>query len=135
MTKVKTLAGTELSEEDIEALASEAERGYDLDKAIRVTVGRPSLGSEGVSPRVQVRVDSGLAEALQARGAEAVTGIDMTTWAGEPAPPPRRPRARSSLGISCGGLAVALFGALASRGGLLCFGATLGGGFASCTGA
>jgi Ribbon-helix-helix protein, copG family len=67
MTKIKTLAGTELSEEDIEALADEAERGYDLDKAIGVTVGRPSLSGEGVSPRVQVRVDSGLAEALQAR--------------------------------------------------------------------
>jgi hypothetical protein len=36
MTKIKTLAGTELSEEDIEALADEAERGYDLDKTIGV---------------------------------------------------------------------------------------------------
>jgi hypothetical protein len=67
MTKIKTRAGTELSEEDIEALADEAERGYDLDKAIRVTLGRPSLGAEGVSPRIQVRVDPKLAEALQAR--------------------------------------------------------------------
>jgi len=60
----------QLSEEDIEALADEAERGYDLDKAIRVTVGRPSLGSEGVSPRVQVRVDPQLAEALKALALE-----------------------------------------------------------------
>jgi hypothetical protein len=67
MTKIKTLAGTELSEEDIKALADEAERGGDLDKAIRVTVGRPSLGTEGVSPRVQVRVDPQLAKALRAR--------------------------------------------------------------------
>lgn len=67
MTKIKTLAGTELSEEDIEALADEAERGYDLDKAIRVTVGRPSLGAAGVSPRIQVRVDPTLATALRSR--------------------------------------------------------------------
>jgi hypothetical protein len=67
VTKIKTLAGTELSEDDIEALADEAERGYDLDKAVRVTVGRPSLGAEGASPRVQVRVDPQLAAALKAR--------------------------------------------------------------------
>jgi Ribbon-helix-helix protein, copG family len=69
MKKIITAAGTELSEEDIEALADEAERGYDLDKAIKVTVGRPSLSTStaGVSPRVQVRVDPKLAEALQAR--------------------------------------------------------------------
>ncbi|HEX3392273.1 MAG TPA: ribbon-helix-helix domain-containing protein [Solirubrobacteraceae bacterium] len=67
MTKIKTLAGTELSEEDIEALADEAERGYDLDKATKVTVGRPSLGTKGASPRVQVRVDPKLAKALKVR--------------------------------------------------------------------
>lgn len=67
MTTIKTAAGDELTEEDIEALADEAERGYDLDKAIRVTVGRPSLGVEGVSPRIQVRVDATLATALRSR--------------------------------------------------------------------
>jgi len=67
MKKIITAAGTELSEEDIEALADEAERGYDLDKAIKVTIGRPSLGAAGASPRVQVRVDPKLAKALQAR--------------------------------------------------------------------
>jgi Ribbon-helix-helix protein, copG family len=67
MTKIRTLAGTELSEEDIEALADEAERGYDLSNATKVTVGRPALGAAGVSPRVQVRVDPKLAKALQAR--------------------------------------------------------------------
>jgi predicted HicB family RNase H-like nuclease len=65
--KIKTAGGDELSEGDIEALADEAERGYDLAKAKRVTVGRPSLGSAGSSPRVQVRVDPDLAEALQDR--------------------------------------------------------------------
>lgn len=36
-----TRTGRELSEEDIDALADEAERGYDLDKAIRVIFRRP----------------------------------------------------------------------------------------------
>lgn len=34
---------------------------------IKVTVGRPSLGAEGVSPRIQVRVDATLAAALRSR--------------------------------------------------------------------
>jgi predicted HicB family RNase H-like nuclease len=62
-----TAAGDELTEDDLEALADEAERGYDLAKAKRVTVGRPSLGGTGASPRVQVRVDPDLAQALHAR--------------------------------------------------------------------
>jgi predicted HicB family RNase H-like nuclease len=67
MTKIRTAGGDELSEEDIEALADEAERGYDLDKALSVRVGRPALGQSGVSPRVQIRVDPQLATALKAR--------------------------------------------------------------------
>jgi dihydrofolate reductase len=65
--RFRTAGGDELSEKDIEALASEAERGYDLTKAERVTLGRPSLGPGGVSPRVHVRVDAELAKALKAR--------------------------------------------------------------------
>jgi hypothetical protein len=67
MKKIRTAAGDELTDEDIEGLVDEAERGYDLDKAIKVTVGRPSLGTEGVSPRIQVRVDPTLATALRLR--------------------------------------------------------------------
>ena len=67
MEKIRLRSGAELTEEDIEALADEAERGYDLTKAKRVTIGRPSLGTAGVSPRVQVRVDPDLAQALKAR--------------------------------------------------------------------
>ncbi len=67
MTKIRTAAGDDLSQRDIEELADEAERGYDLDKAIKVTVGRPSLGAGGASLRVQVRVDPRLAQDLQAR--------------------------------------------------------------------
>lgn len=67
MTEFTTASGEVLNDEDIEALADEAERGYDLDRATRVTVGRPSLGAGGASPRVQVRVDLDLANALHAR--------------------------------------------------------------------
>jgi predicted HicB family RNase H-like nuclease len=70
MTKFETASGEVLTDEDIEALADEAERGYDLERATKVTVGRPSLGVKGVSPRVQVRVDPELAEALRARALE-----------------------------------------------------------------
>ncbi len=67
MATLKTRSGTELTDELIEALADEAERGYDLTKARRERVGRPALGAAGASPRVQVRVDPKLASALKAR--------------------------------------------------------------------
>jgi predicted HicB family RNase H-like nuclease len=69
MTKriVKTAGGDKLTEDDLETLADEAERGYDLGRAKRVKAGRPSLGAGGASPRVQVRVDPDLALALRAR--------------------------------------------------------------------
>jgi predicted HicB family RNase H-like nuclease len=67
MATMRTRSGTKLTKKVIEALAAEAERGYDLTKATRATLGRPSLGPGGVSPRVQVRVDAELAKALKAR--------------------------------------------------------------------
>jgi len=73
MATLKTRSGTELTDEVIEALADEAERGYDLTKARRERVGRPALGRAGASPClcasgcVQVRVDPKLARALKAR--------------------------------------------------------------------
>jgi hypothetical protein len=67
MATLRTRSGTKLTKQVIEALADEAERGYDLTKAKRVTFGRPSLGPAGTSPRVQIRVDPELAEALKAR--------------------------------------------------------------------
>jgi predicted HicB family RNase H-like nuclease len=67
MTKIRTAGGDELSEQDIEALADEAERGYDLDKAIKVTVGRPSLGTKGASPRLSFRATPELYRAVQCR--------------------------------------------------------------------
>jgi predicted HicB family RNase H-like nuclease len=65
---MRTSAGDELSDADVEALADEAERGYDLDRAVSARPGRPSLGSNlGPSPRLQVRLDPLLAKALRAR--------------------------------------------------------------------
>ncbi len=59
MTKkiITTAGGDELSEEDIEALADEAERGYDL-KATRVTFGRPSLRATVEARRPRLAEDA-----------------------------------------------------------------------------
>jgi hypothetical protein len=67
MPTMRTRSGTKLTKKVVRALADEAERGYDLKKAKSVAFGRPSLGPAGTSPRVQVRVDPELAEALKAR--------------------------------------------------------------------
>lgn len=81
MSKVRTTsAGDELSERDVEALAEEAERGYDLSAA-RATVGRPSLGIAGTSPRIQVRVDPALADALRARAQREKRSVSEITRA------------------------------------------------------
>jgi hypothetical protein len=67
MTKFTKASSEILTDEDIEALADEAERGYDLDKATKVTVGRPSLGAKGVSPRLSFRATPELYRAVQRR--------------------------------------------------------------------
>ena len=59
-------SGEILTEEIAEALADEAEVGYDLSLAHREFVGRPSLG-EGVSPRVSFRAPPKLYDALRER--------------------------------------------------------------------
>ncbi len=61
-----TKAGDVLTEEDIEALAREAEEGYDLSLARPQLVGRPPLGS-GPSPRVSFRASRALYEAARSR--------------------------------------------------------------------
>ncbi len=65
---MKTKSGRVLTAADIEALAAEAERGYDLTKAKRRRVGRPSLG-RGTSPRVQFRLEAELYKKAQAKAA------------------------------------------------------------------
>jgi len=67
MATMRTRSGTKLTKKVVEALADEAERGYDLTKAKKVAFGRPSLGDIGTSPRIQVRVDPTLATALRSR--------------------------------------------------------------------
>ena len=61
MARLKTKAGTKLTRRTLDALASEADHGYDLSKAApeRVRPGRPSL-DKGVSPRISYRVAGGL---------------------------------------------------------------------------
>ncbi len=65
MANLKSKAGTKLTPNVTDALAAEAEAGYDLSKGRRVKRGRPSLDPSGESSRVQIRVDAGLAEALR----------------------------------------------------------------------
>jgi Ribbon-helix-helix protein, copG family len=62
-----TKAGTVITEEIAEEFADEAERGYDLSDLHRQFVGRPSLGENGVSPRISFRAPPELAAAAQRR--------------------------------------------------------------------
>lgn len=66
-TKTTTRSGEELDSAAADALAAEAERGYDLSKAKRRRVGRPSLGARGVSPRVSFRATPELYRAAKRR--------------------------------------------------------------------
>lgn len=60
--------GELITPEMIEALAAEAERGYDLTQATEVRVGRPPLSEDATqSPRVSFRAPSALFRALQDR--------------------------------------------------------------------
>ncbi len=61
-----TKSGDVLTDEVIEALAREAEEGYDLSLARRERVGRPPLGT-GPSPRLSFRTSRALYEAARSR--------------------------------------------------------------------
>ncbi len=63
----RTKAGEEITPEIAAALAAEAERGYDLSKAKRRRVGRPSLAGQGTSPRMSFRTTPDLYRAAQKR--------------------------------------------------------------------
>lgn len=70
MARVKrTKLGTPLTPELAEELANEAAAGYDLDAAARKRIGRPSL-DRGISPRLDLRVEPDLAQALRDRAEE-----------------------------------------------------------------
>jgi hypothetical protein len=63
-------SGVEITPEVADALAAEAERGYDLSKAERQLVGRPSLSGAGTSPRLSFRLTPELYRAAQRRAEE-----------------------------------------------------------------
>ena len=60
-------AGVEITPDIADALADEAERGYDLSKAKRRLVGRPSLSGDGASPRMSFRTTPEVYRAIQER--------------------------------------------------------------------
>ena len=74
MAPMKLRNGQILTEEMIEALARVAEAGLDPASIRPRRVGRPSLG-EGISPRVQFRVDTTTYEALLARARAEDRGV------------------------------------------------------------
>jgi predicted HicB family RNase H-like nuclease len=63
----RTDAGDEITPEVADALAAEAESGYDLSKAKRRRVGRPSLAGKGASPRMSFRTTPDLYRAAKKR--------------------------------------------------------------------
>ncbi len=63
----KAKSGEEITPEIADALAAEAELGYDLSKAKRRRVGRPSLAGGGVSPQLSFRTTPDLYRAAQKR--------------------------------------------------------------------
>ena len=65
---MRSKSGKALTDADLEALAREAEVGYDLSKAKQRRVGRPSL-SAGTSPRVQFRVEAAVFEQAKKKAA------------------------------------------------------------------
>jgi hypothetical protein len=65
-TNPRTSPGDEITPE----IAAEAERGYDLSKAKRQRVGRPSLAGVGPSPRLSFRATPDLYRAAQKRANE-----------------------------------------------------------------
>jgi len=72
MTKTYTTrAGQVLTEEDIERIHDEIDQEIDLSQWTRVQVGRPPLeaGSDGHSPRIEVRVPASLHRRVRARAA------------------------------------------------------------------
>jgi len=69
MTSRRTSAGHVITDADIEALADEAERGYDPADLIarRAKSGRPTLGGAGPSTVESVRLDPELKDEVAER--------------------------------------------------------------------
>jgi len=71
----KTRSGDEITPEVADALAIEAERGYDLSNATRCRVGRPSLSGAGASPRMSFRTSPDLYRAAQERAKKEARSV------------------------------------------------------------
>jgi hypothetical protein len=69
----KTKTGKVLTDADIEKMADEAERGYDVEELLKRRRGRPMLGT-GPAEVVPVRLDPDLKHAVEARAE-----VDHTT--------------------------------------------------------
>ena len=65
----RTKNGKPITDEMVEALADEADAGYDVDEIIRRRGGRPSMGSAAASVE-SVRLDPDLKRQLLLRAAE-----------------------------------------------------------------
>jgi hypothetical protein len=63
----KSKSGVTITPELADDLAAEAERGYDLSKAKRQRVGRPSLNGNEASPRLSFRATPELYNAARQR--------------------------------------------------------------------
>jgi hypothetical protein len=65
-----TKGGTEVTPKVADALAREAEEGYDLSMGRPRPLGRPSLSENGQSPRINLRLPSDVYEAARLKAAE-----------------------------------------------------------------
>lgn len=66
--------GSPITEADVEAMADEAERGYDVDTLLRRQGGRPAMGSAPAAVE-SVRLDPELKRDLLLRAAEEHTSV------------------------------------------------------------
>ena len=66
--------GTPITDEMIEAMADEAEAGYDVEDILRRRVGRPPMGSSAASVE-SVRLDPDLKRDLILRAAEELISV------------------------------------------------------------
>lgn len=66
--------GSRITDEGVEAMADEAERGYDVEELLQRRRGRPPMGSAAASVE-SVRLDPELKRALLLRAAREGTSV------------------------------------------------------------
>jgi hypothetical protein len=70
MAPLRSRSGRVLTDETVEELAGRMERGYDPDQLRPRKLGRPPLGDDAPSPRIQVRVSRRLFVSVSKRAHE-----------------------------------------------------------------